>query len=304
MRTRGLRDTKLKPGMLFDTDILNEERDRINLLLRRRGYYYFNKEYLSYTADSSLGSNQVDITLYLKPYSRTLPDGTVKEGKHNRYTINNINVITLKNSRSVADPNFNYDTIQYKPSLTIYFENKPLIRPKVIDDELRLYPGLPYSDFWVDRTYSRFNSLGIIRSSNIQFHDLGNELNQLDCSIILSPARCQSLSFDVEGTNSWGDLGFALNAGYLHKNIFRGSELLSLKFRYAQEAYSGLKDILNNHIIDIGGETTLNYPRLMFSFGGKSCKKKKNWKREGKLYDNNQMRGETEERRRGRKGGK
>jgi outer membrane protein assembly factor BamA len=296
MQQRGLRNTLLKEGMLFDIDVLNEERERITRSLRRQGYYYINREYISYTADSTLGSNQVDITLNLLPFTETLQDGRTEDKQHKKYTIRRINVLTLKNARSFAGAATTYDTIQYSPTLHIYFEDRPLIRPKVIEEELRIYSGYPYNDILVERTYARFNSLGIIRSTNIQFNDLQNDKNELDCSIILTPAKSQSFSLDIEGTNSWGDLEFAGNIGYQHKNIFRGSEILGIRFRYAQEANSELKDILKNHTIDIGGETSLTFPRFMFPLLSKSFKQRINAQTEFKVSYNYQIRPQTYER--------
>jgi len=298
MQGRGLRNTLLREGMLFDTDVLNSERERITRLLRRQGYFYFNKEYISYTADSTLNSNQVDITLNLKPFVHILPDGTVEEGKHEKYTIRRINVFTLKNNRSVGNLSLaNFDTITYTPGIYVFFENKkPLIRPKVIENELRIFPKQLYNELQVERTYTRFNALGIIRSTNIQFNDLKNDSNQLDCSIFLIPAKLQSFSLDLEGTNSWGDLGFATNLGYQHRNIFRGSELLSLRFRYAQEAYSGISDILQKNTRDVGGEASLNFPRFMFPFLSKPFKQRINSQTEFKLGYNYQIRPNTFER--------
>lgn len=296
MNRRGLRNTLLKEGMLFDIDVLDEERERISKLLRRQGYYYFNREYISYTAANILGTNQIDLTLNLLPFTETLEDGRIKESPHKKYTIRNINVFTLKNARSLANPSTLFDTIHYSPSLHIYFENKPLIRPKVIEEELRIYSGYPYSDLLVERTYSRFNALGIIRSTNIQFNDLRNDKNELNCDIFLTPAKSQTFSLDIEGTNSWGDLGFAGNVGYQHKNTFHGSEILGVRFRYAQEANSEFTDILKNHTIDIGGETRLTFPRFMFPLLSKSFKQRINAQTEFKLSYNYQIRPKTYER--------
>ncbi len=291
----GKRESLLKPGMLFDTDVLDDERERVDKILKRRGYYYFNKDYLSYTADSTLGSNQVDISLNLKPYLVALPDGSTEESRHHKYTIRNVNVLTLKNSRSVYSSSVQYDTLKFRPCVNILYEDKPLLRPKVLDDELRIYPHLSYSSFFVDRTYSRLNSLGAVRSTNIQFVNLMNEEDQLDCFVLISPCKAQSFSLDLEGTNSWGDLGFAVNGGYQHKNVFRGSELLSLKGRYAQEAYSGITNILSKHTMDVGGEVSLNFPRFMFPFVNKSFRRKINAQTEFSLSGNYQTRPNTYE---------
>ena len=61
----GYSQTKIKKGDLFDIDVLDNERERITSYLRRRGYYYFNKEYISFTADSSVGNHEIDLKILL-----------------------------------------------------------------------------------------------------------------------------------------------------------------------------------------------------------------------------------------------
>ena len=170
------------------------------------------------------------------------------------------------------------------------------MRPKILEEDLRLTPNSRYSDFLVEKTYARFNTLGILRQSNIKFESLHNEDNELDCNISLYSAKPQSFSFDLEGTNSNGDLGFATNFGYAHKNIFRGSEVLGIKAKYAQEAYSGLSDILHKYVRDIGGETTINFPRFIFPFLSNPFKRRIDAHTEFKLSYNYQIRPNTYER--------
>lgn len=289
------KSTLLKKGMLFDIDQLDEERKRIDKLLKRRGYYHFNKDYLTYTADSSLKIHEVDVTLTLKPYLRSLPDGTLQEAHHKRYTIRDVNVLVLKDSKSTYSPHLRYDTLRYKPNLNIISEGKPLLRPKVIDEELRIYPHLPYSSFFVERTYSKLNALGAVRSTNIEFTPLSDDSDQLDCSVLISPSKSQSFSLDLEGTNSWGDLGFAVTGGYTHKNVFRGSETLNLKGRYEQEAYSGITNFLSEYTKDIGAEASINFPRFMFPFTTRQFRQRVNASTEFKLSYNYQTRPNTYE---------
>ena len=61
---------------LFDRDRLDSERQRITTLLRRNGYYAFNRDFLSYTADSSEGDHKIDIAMNLRPFRIQNPDGT------------------------------------------------------------------------------------------------------------------------------------------------------------------------------------------------------------------------------------
>lgn len=292
----GYTQTKIKKGDLFDIDVLDDERERISTFLRRRGYYYFNKECLAFTADSSVGDHEVDLKIILKPYIITLPDGSEIESKHQQYKIRNINITTYNGSTTTETNVGKLDTLAYNKNIVIYSNGKPLLNPDVIEEGLRITPHSMYSDFIVERTYSRFNSLGILRASSIRFNDLHNGENELDCDISLYSAKPQSFSIDIEGTNSDGDLGFAANLGYAHKNVFRGSEVLGVKAKYAQEAYSGIQEILHKYVLDLGGEVSLNFPRFIFPFLRKDFKRRIDASTEFKINYNYQIRPQTYER--------
>ena len=60
--------TYLTEGMYFDVNRLDAERQRITDNLLRNGYYKFNKEYISYTADTVRNTYQVDVTMHLAPF--------------------------------------------------------------------------------------------------------------------------------------------------------------------------------------------------------------------------------------------
>ena len=54
-----------------------------------------------------------------------------------------------------------------------------------------------------------------------------------------------TLSFQPEGTNTAGDLGAAASLTYANRNLFRGSEVLSVQLRAAFEAITGLEGYQN-----------------------------------------------------------
>lgn len=60
-----VRESDLRPGMLLDRNILDEERGRITAMLRNAGYYNFNREYITFTADTVASSKDVALTLNL-----------------------------------------------------------------------------------------------------------------------------------------------------------------------------------------------------------------------------------------------
>ena len=59
----------MKKGSNFDRNVLDEERQRISDMLRRDGFYAFNKELITYTADTADRSKAVDLTMNLVPES-------------------------------------------------------------------------------------------------------------------------------------------------------------------------------------------------------------------------------------------
>lgn len=61
-----MRDTivlPVKPGSLFDRNDLDAERVIITERLRNEGYYAFNKDYITFTADTAEGSKEVNLTM-------------------------------------------------------------------------------------------------------------------------------------------------------------------------------------------------------------------------------------------------
>jgi outer membrane protein assembly factor BamA len=64
---RTSRRTLLKPKDPYDLDIIISERERVDNFLKRRGFYFFNPDYLLMRVDSTVGEHKVDIFVDVKP---------------------------------------------------------------------------------------------------------------------------------------------------------------------------------------------------------------------------------------------
>ncbi len=84
----------IKEDMLFDRVVLDKERQRLTTLLRRRGYYAFNRDYIGYRADSSSLRHYVDLDMYIKPNEYTTQSGETSQRRHRQYYINRIKILT------------------------------------------------------------------------------------------------------------------------------------------------------------------------------------------------------------------
>lgn len=255
----------LHPGMLLDISLLDRERNRIVTLLRNKGYYEFNKDYISYAIDTLAETHTARVALFLDPVRQTT-DSLRKS--HIPYRISSIRIhpdFDLFSEREETPLQEN-DTLRYgKVSIVTEHAEKPYLRPKVLLSSLNLHPDSLYSEQGVTDTYSRLARLGILRYTNMRF-EAHPETGLLDCDLYLSKGKNRSVSFSVEGTNSAGDLGAAASITTEHRNLFRGSETFSLKLRGAYEAISGLSNAITDRYTEYGIEAGLHFPRFLFPF--------------------------------------
>lgn len=282
----------LSPQMLFDINQLDAERQRIVNLLRNRGYYKFNKDYISYTADTVKGSYAADLTLHLAKYRQRAGDSLTN---HRLYTIGTVNFITDYNvleSSALSSIEVN-DSIHYR-GCPIYYKNKLYLRPKVLTNNLYFHRGDLYREQDLQRTYSSFNRLGALKYTNIRFFEVQQrDSSKLNAYVLLTPAKHQSVSFELEGTNSAGDLGAAASVSFQHRNIFKGSETFMIKLRGAYEAVSGLQsNQYGKDYKELGAEMSINFPRFMFPFLTSDFKRRIRATSELSMQYNYQMRPE------------
>ncbi|MCR5573550.1 MAG: outer membrane protein assembly factor [Bacteroidaceae bacterium] len=257
--------TLLHEGMNMDINVLDNERSRITSLLQQNGYYRFNKEYITYSADTTRNTYLIDLTMHLEPYRVTTDSIQVN---HPKYYVNQVHFQTDYNMlESEVGELLPEDSMVYKGYPMIY-RGRPFMRPRVLVGNQRLQKGELYDGDAVQQTYQNFNRLPVIRYTNIRFEEFQrNDSSFVDAYIQLTKNKLRSISFEVEGTNSAGDLGAAAAVSLSNRNLFRGSETLTLRLRGAYEAVSGLQgDYRNESYTELSAETSINFPRILFPF--------------------------------------
>ena len=271
----------LGPGDNLDRTALDAERALITERLRNRGYFAFTKEYINFIADTAENSLDVDLTLVVREPRQHLAEGadTASDGlrMHPRYEINRVIFVTEGTTVAGKIVTADADTVRYKDIEVIYGTSDHYILPQVLEEKCFLIPGRPYRARNVDRTYEALDQLGILKSINIEFVPLPavDGLNRLDAYIYLSRNKKQSVTFELEGTNSEGDFGFGLGLAYQHRNLGRRSNLLSAKFRVNYESLSGnLSNLINDRYSEYASEVGITFPKFMIPFLSRSFKQK------------------------------
>ena len=262
----------LHTGMPFDVVALDNERNRITKLLQNNGYYKFHKDFIVYQADTVRNTFQVNLTMKLLPFQLKKKDVPTK---HRQYTIRNVNFLTEDNLINQENNYTGYQSLQHK-GLQIFYQDKMYIRPNTLSNFNYIRPNKLYSEQDVQNTYTSMGRLRALKYTNIRFDEvLDNDSAQLDANVLLTKGKNQSLSFEIEGTNSAGDLGAAASMTFQHRNVFKGSETFTMKVRGAYEAITGLQEgYENDDYKEYGIEASLNFPEFKFPFLSADFKRK------------------------------
>lgn len=265
------KNSLLSAGMTYDEDILDAERERLTDVMKSKGYYFFTKQFISYSADSALQSNEMNLKMTV---SRLREDTAGYEDigeNHHRYHLSRIFIRTDYDPKQMAVPV--YDTVAYKNYFFLISKAQPeryrrdvLLRAIFISqDDLFNINEVKYS-------YARLTDLNVFRFVNIRFDEVPrNETQQsylLDVNILLTPMDNQSFTFETEGTHNAGDLGIAGNISYRNRNTFKGAELLELKLKGGLEFQKTLSEEENRtalifNTFEIGPEASLNLKKLL-----------------------------------------
>lgn len=258
-RTRQLE--LMKEGDLFDLSVLEEGRERMTTILRNRGYYNFLKDNFYFIADTTVGTNQVDVTLALNNPS----DSTY----HQQYYMGNVTVINgvdpVLLQDSVRRSSLELDTVNYR-GIQVISEKDRFLRPRAVYYNTFLRPGRLYADRMVERTYASLNGMGPVNQTSINLTpEVRNDSAYIDSRITLYPGNLHYMRFGVDGTNSAGDLGVAGNVAYEHRNFLKGGETFRVQLNAAYEFItpSDSLNLLDNSFYEYGAEAFLSIPQLM-----------------------------------------
>ena len=246
-------ESLLKINMPCDAGILDSERERIVSLLHKEGYYKVLKNFMSYELDSVRGPEALDLTLYFE--GKTVSRDTAFI--YDRYKIRNVILDVNKESTEKVD------SINYNGLLVRYHGNR-LIRPAVLSAQMALRPGSMYNEEHVQTCYRNFSNLSALRYAVVRMEEVDSAT--LDVYVTLQTSKINSLSAELEGTNTSGDLGVASSLTYTNKNLFRGSEVWSTKLKGAFEAITGLEGYNDENFFEISAETHLSFPRIIMPF--------------------------------------
>ena len=251
------KESFLKPGKPYNLDVMVAERERIDAVLKEKGFYYFNPDFLYISADTSIGDHKVNMVVNKKP---TIPPVATHTWK-----INDIFIFTnYRLGAAATDTVKNADSI-YRGYHII--DRKKLYKPQLFDRMMLFSPGDIYRRSSHNLTLNRLITLGLFKFVKNRFEIAPRQdTPRLNTYYYLTPMPKKSLRVELNGSTKSNNLtGSQISVGWRNRNTFRAGELLSITALGGFEVqYSGQYKGFNTYR---GGlEANLSIPRFVVPF--------------------------------------
>ena len=255
--------TYLKSDDYYSLSKLVNERSRIAIEARNRGYFDFSEDRVFYFVDTNAvrtpSAPASDIWLQVK--KPEIGDDYKKYYIGHTYVYPNYD-LTRASSILIRD------SIKYR-DLTIY-QNNQILRPRTIDESISQSFGEVFSEERSIATSNHLLDLGVYKFVNIKYRvKEKNDTNYLDRFIYLTPGKVQDVGAEIEATTRPGAYGVSLKGKYSHKNVFGGAERLDLSLATGLEQGGNIiisDDTLSNNLSEITARADLSFPRFIVPF--------------------------------------
>ncbi len=250
------KDSPFHKGSRFDLSAMKQERERLDLELKKRGYYNFNGGFLIFQADTNQYDNRkFDLFLKLK---QDVPSKAVKPYKIREVNVYPYNVIGRD---SIAR-----DTTRFANKN--YIQEEDFFLPKRLDPFLLLESGDLYSPEKSRATSRRLGSIGAYKFINIEYSEVQSEvndsLNYLDANIYLSPLNKRAIRAEIQGVTKSNDFaGPSLAVTFSNRNLFKGGEVLNITAKTAYEVQVASNDQAGLTSTEFGLGADLIFPRMI-----------------------------------------
>jgi outer membrane protein insertion porin family len=260
LQNNSKRSGLLKVGNPYRLSDITTERDRLDLYLKTKGYYFFNPDYLMAYADSTVGNRKVHLYLNIK---KQIPN----EAKH-AYKINDIHVYpTYSLTATTLDTSKNNFVVFDKLKIN---DSEKKFKPSLLAATITFRPGSIYNSRQQNATLNRMIGLGAFKFVKNRFEAV-KDTSQIDTAHLLNvyyyltPAKKRSVQAQVDGSTKENNfIGTQISINWKNRNTFKGAEQLAVK------AYGGIERARNNGIninnLRLGTEVSLSMPRYAIPF--------------------------------------
>lgn len=263
--------TLLKKDAPYNLDLIKGERERIDKLLKEKGYYYFVPDNIIVRVDSSVGDHKVDMYVNVK--------SDIPEEAGKVYFINNVYINPnyrlgmgrFGNRRRLPGADTTSRAARRSRSNdTLFYEryfivgNTQMYKPFIFTQAMQFYPGDPYNRTDQNIALNRLINMGTFKFVKNEFNPV--EDNLLNVYYNLTPFPKKSLRGELGGyTKNDSRVGSQISLSWRNRNTLRGAELLAIKGTAGFETQFG-GGVRRPNTYQFGIEPSLTFPRFVVPF--------------------------------------
>lgn len=253
------KNAALLPRKRYDGDAFEEERIRIETLLRNEGYMGFSRQNISYIVNDTITNRPTD-SLFKSVDVKVRVDMPAPANK--RYSVNSVNFEVLPPS-GVPDSIFRKDTSMFE-GIKYVFSDKKFSR-KVLDTKMQVRPQTWYSQKRERDTQQQLSLTDQFRFVNYNYtlDSTGRGINSYFKAIPLDKYQI-STDLGLNVIQLQGTPGPFANLSYKIRNVFNGMENFETNIRGGIELvpnFVGNREIYKSE--EIGVTASLTFPRLL-----------------------------------------
>lgn len=251
----------LKIGKPFSLETIKKERERIDVSLKERGFYYFDPGNIIVQVDSTVTKHRVNLNVKVK--------NDTPELAKNQYTIDKIYIYSdynlRRNRQRTARMAFEED--RFVPENNIFIIDPQMkFKSKIYDRALYFKSGDLYNRTNHNLTLNRLINLGTFKFVKNQFVLRDSLSNKFDVYYYLTPNDFKSLQLETMGkSNSASYVGGEAKFNWRHRNFFKAAELFTASLYTAIDFQVGGNKEAKN-IYRIGSKFSLAWPRIIAPF--------------------------------------
>lgn len=244
----------IKKGQIYNQDNITEERNRLEELLKNKGYYMFSKSYINYIAYQDTAAKSIRL-------EQVIQKPTFAES-HQVYTLDSISLRINPPSDEFANRQVQ---TQYQEIDFSFYRDR--YSAKILASRIQLQKGKPYNRVDALETQRLINSLDIFRFVNITFDTLGTSLS---ASIFTQPNQKYQLTNQLGMTITEQLPGPFFSMALRNRNFFRAGELLELNFRAGLEGVASATGQGVYQSSEINTSLSVIFPRFLIPFSPKT----------------------------------
>lgn len=259
--TANRKDAMLVPGKRYDGDAFEEERIRIETLLRNQGYYGFSRQYVYYVVNDTISNPKTDSIF--KSVDVSVRVDLPKGKQLTPYRIGSV-YFEVMSPQNLPDSLLTKDTVEYKSVKYIFADKK--FSTDILNSKLQVKSGELYNQQKERDTQRQLSLTDQFRFVNAPLDSVNQRLNVHYKAL---PLEKYQVSADV-GLNViqlQGAPGPFANLAYKIRNVFNGLENFEANVRGGIELVPGFVGSRKiNRSQEINANTSLIFPKLLLPF--------------------------------------